>query len=135
MPKQGWDLIRDNVITALYKDYIDNPTKLRPIGIGTSFRRMLICHIIGALGPKIAQLSIPYQYALGIPGGNEIIIQTILESVEQQFLKASPDQILLVFDFTNMFNSASRAATRSELEMFLDELLWLFDHLYPSDGN
>jgi hypothetical protein len=42
---------------------------------------------------------------------------------------------ILKLDFTNMFNSTSRELIREELDQHFPDLLYLFDLLYPLEGN
>jgi hypothetical protein len=41
IPETGWQILHDNYLLALYKDIEHRPDKLRPLGIGTSLRRLI----------------------------------------------------------------------------------------------
>jgi hypothetical protein len=49
---------------------------LRPLGIGTSLRRLIECHITKVFAGLFGSNSTPFQYAIGIKGGIDFLIQT-----------------------------------------------------------
>lgn len=138
VPPQAWLLLRDNVLVALHKDFPAHPDKLRPIGIGTSFRRLLLRHMIKASNQAITLHSLPTQFALGTSGGADFIIHSLmaaLHAVDHPSSNPFERIAILKLDFVNMFNSVSRSITRQELQHHFPQWLWIFDNLYPPEGN
>jgi len=138
VPSPAWALLREEVLMALHKDYPARPKKLRPIAIGSAFRRLLLRHMVKTSARSIAAHCLPYQFAIGTSGGTDFIIHTLMAAV--QALSTPPASLseriaLLKLDFTNMFNQASRKAAREELTQFFPDWIWIFDNLYPTDGN
>jgi hypothetical protein len=155
----GWDLLRylytlvltdqlppdlreafsTNYLMALHKDYNSNPQKLRPIAFGDSKRRLLCRHIARTNAPRFATHFLPHQFAIGISGGAEIIIHSLMREVKSRLGAAAPAPHLAVailkLDFMNMFNSTSREKIRDELTAHFPDLLYIFDLLYPLGGN
>lgn len=139
-----WQYFRDNYVMCLHKDFLHHPEKLRPIGIGTAFRRISNRHILRKFSESIARIfTKAHQFALGLSGGTEFItgalayaIQTLLVDTPYYPSHQMP-YVLLKLDFTNMFNSVSRKVTRNELLAHpeLADLTYLYDHLYPAQGN
>lgn len=85
-----------------------------------------------------AKYFLPFQFAIGISGGVEIItqlIQTAIFQIDTCHDPNLPPLVILQIDFANMFNSVSRAAARQALLKHFPSLVWLFDQLYPKEGN
>jgi hypothetical protein len=71
-----WHIMRDNYLMALYKDYINKPQKLRPLGIGTALRSLMDRHITKVFAGAMAKHLFPFQFAIGIKGGIDFLLQT-----------------------------------------------------------
>jgi hypothetical protein len=113
LPSQCWQDLSPNVMMALEK-----AVGLRPIGMGTSFKRNMNKHGTMAVRERAAKHMLPHQFAIGIPGGMDFMIHKLQYEVGESVYPALPlhqRRALLKLDFVNMFNSVSRAATREEL--------------------
>jgi hypothetical protein len=127
-----------NYLMALHKDFTHHPQKLRPIAFGDSKRRLLCRHIARINASRFAAYFLPHQFAIGISGGADIIIHSLMREVFSRVGVDAPESLLaaiLKLDFKNMFNSTSRELIREELDQHFPDLLYLFDLLYPLDGN
>ena len=76
-----------------------------------------------------------------ISGGTEIITCAFLHLLETM-LRDSPfrsantcPKAAAKLDFVNMFNQVSRKATYEQLETVFPDLCYLFQQLYPAQGN
>jgi Reverse transcriptase (RNA-dependent DNA polymerase) len=142
VPSDCWIFLNANYLMALHKDFTTHPSKLRPIGIGTAFRRLLARHIAKSHAAAFTEFFLPDQFALGVSGGMDFIIHNLQHAVSARlYSAAAPDCIdhvdtaILKLDFVNMFNQVSRSVVREELALSFPHLLWIFEHLYPSEGN
>jgi hypothetical protein len=124
---------------ALHKDCNSNPQNLRPIAFGDSKRRLFCRHIARINADRFATHFLPHQFAIGISGGADIIIHSLMREVETRVGTAAPAPLhavaILKLDFMNMFNSTSREKIRDELTAHFPHLLFMFDLLYPLGGN
>ena len=85
----SWSMLNTNYLIAFHKDYHNNPDKLRPIGIGTAFCRLLARHIAHAIAPQMAKLFIPMgQFAIGASGSMDYIIHFFQQAAETVLLEA-----------------------------------------------
>ena len=142
VPPHLWLFLNTNCVMALHKDFANDPEKIRPIGMGTAFRRALGRHIVFAFSKDFASYFVPLdQFAIGISGGTEFVAGSILHAMESM-LQTSPNRpsyqepkAILQLDLVNFFNSVSRPATRRELAANFPDLLALYEHLYPTEGN
>jgi hypothetical protein len=62
----------------------DDKTKLRPLGVPSAIRRIAGILILNEYAPTFADYLLPYNYAIGVNGGIDLIIKTI------QFARLSP---------------------------------------------
>ena len=83
---------------------------LRPISIGTAFRRLASRAVLIELGPALAQHFMPFQLSVGVRCGGEAIPRLV-----QTWLEAHPTHAAVLLDITNAFNSVSRKAIFAEL--------------------
>jgi hypothetical protein len=131
-----------NRFLALHKD-LDDLTKLRPIGIGTVWRRLIGAIITTTLGSEFSKILITEgQFGVAVKGGIEYLIHTAQAQFDQYITQpsangASPDRALIILDIVNMFNSVSRDAARE----FLQEhqqfhcILPYFDLMYANSNR
>ena len=137
LPTAFAETFRANYFTALYKDLSDL-AKLRPLGIGFSWRRLLASTVLKHASSDFAAYLLPQgQLGVGIPGGIDTIVHLTRSAVESniaalQAAGQSPTHALLLLDIVNMFNSVSRESCRFVLNRHptLRRLLPLFDMLY-----
>eukprot|EP00978_Attheya_sp_CCMP212_P030193 scaffold110116_cov24-Attheya_sp.AAC.1 len=67
--------------------------KIRPIGVGLAFRRILATTYAQQNAAEIAAYLLPYQYAIGIPNATGFIAHTISLQV-QRTVSRSTDELL-----------------------------------------
>jgi hypothetical protein len=104
--------------TALYKDFLNDLKKKRPISIGTALRRMNSAMLLEHHRNDIAQLHAPDgQHGIAIKGGLEFIVHKaqaqchlFLDKPNKQ--KEPASRVPLLLDITNMFDEISRDACR-----------------------
>jgi hypothetical protein len=139
LPPDLREAFSTNYLLALRKGYNSNPQKLRPIASGDSKRRLLCRHIARINAPRYATHFLPHQFAIGISGGADIIIHSLMREVQTRVGTATPGPHLagaiLKLDFINMFNSTSREKIRDELTTHFPALLYIFDLLYLLGHN
>jgi hypothetical protein len=127
---------------ALHKDIKDidsKPNKLRPIGIGTALMRFMSHHIIKMHADCFTPHFLPFQYAIGVSGGMDIVVQTLLHSSQSLFNNSTTSFnnlcALVHLDFSNMFYSILRKTVREELEAYFPWLIYQYNQQYPTEGN
>lgn len=124
-------------VVALHKDP-NNLAKLRPLGIGSSLRRVACTAAAHALRDTFAQHFVPAgQYGVRLSGGIVFALHTTTLQIERYVEQPNPSRALLMLDITNMFNAVSRDACRHELTKHpsLQPLLPLFDLLYARSNH
>ena len=118
-------IMSSNYFLALHKD-INNPERLRPIGIGTALRRVAaktaLVHQTDAIRPLLLKGG---QYGIQIPGGVDFVAQTTASTVRRFIDRQDntinnepsppPSRSLVLLDLTNMFNNVSRTEARKIL--------------------
>ena len=141
-----WSILTTNYVLAFYKDFRNRPHKIRPIGIGTAWRRLLARHIVKSNLPLIMQHLSPFQLGIGVSGGTELLaiyLQGIIDAHVTRppsFLDSNghpllPTRCIIKFDLANMFNNASRQEALEEIREHFPHLLFLFDCFCPPNGN
>jgi hypothetical protein len=131
--------ITANRFIALHKDATDE-TKLRPLGIGTAYRRIAGAYIMNSFAPRFSALLLQQgQFGIAIQGGIDFLLHSAQAQVYQYIdrpmeSKLPPHRALLLLDIVNMFNEVSRDAARSILskQPHFQALLPYFDLMYGS---
>ena len=113
---------------AFHKD-INNPKKLRPIGVPSAIRRITANLLITKNKADFASYLLPFNYAIGVQGGISTIVHTMRLGVEKYISTPEsegrlPSRALVSLDIRNMFNAVSRHKLR---EIIANE----FPHLLP----
>jgi hypothetical protein len=106
---------------CLHKD-MDDPSKLRPIGIPTAIRRILASHVAKTFRTDFARHLLPYNYAIGVPNGMDFVVKAIQLQVDRfisqpQLRGDSPSRVLVSLDLKNMFNEISRESIFEIIEV------------------
>ena len=141
-----WCILTTNYVLAFYKDFQNCPSKIRPIGIGTAWRRLLARHVVKSNLPLILKHLSPFQLGIGVPGGTDLLAIYLQGVVDDHitrppsFLDTTgcpfpPTRCILKLDLANMFNNASRQEAFEEIRDHFPHLLFLFDCFCPPDGN
>jgi hypothetical protein len=135
LPLSCCHILRANYLLALYKDYIHKPQNLRPLGIGTALRCLLDRHITKVFAGAMAKHIFPFQFAIGVKGVIDFLLQTYISILPSQVRHWSDQRSIIRIDFENMFNSISRKIVREALSISFPKLLYLYDNLYPQRVN
>jgi hypothetical protein len=128
-----------NRFIALHKDP-DDEAKLRPLGIGTAYRRIAGAYIMHTFSVRFSALLIQQgQFGIAIPGGIDFLLHSAQAQLYQYIdrpimANKSPHRALLLLDIVNMFNEVSRNAARKILstQPHFQALLPYFDLMYGS---
>ena len=113
---QAHPFLASNWFMALHKDPA-NPSKLRPIGMGSAWRRLLGRYLISVFTPEIAKLFLRYgQLGIAIKGSIEIIVHATKLQLEKYLSPGVETRALPLLDLENMFNKASRLAAQDQLQ-------------------
>lgn len=125
-------------VIALHKDP-HNLSKIRPIGIGTAFRRITAAAMLTLHGHALATFLIPHgQLAINVPGGLDFIVHSTQAQIQHYITTPQhPTRALLTLDITNMFNAISRRACCHTISQnpTLHALLPVFDLLYHTSNT
>lgn len=133
---------RATYFVALHKDKTDL-SKLRPIGVGTAYRRLMGSIIMRHMSHDFASYLTPQgQLGVGIRGGldtlvhlTQVMLDKYITSLQKQ--GKSPTHALLLLDITNMFNAVSRESARATLlkHPAFRKLVPFFDLLYSEPNR
>ena len=82
IPSRVTELLRTTYLVALEKDTNDK-TKLRPLGIPSAIRRITAIALLKQFTPLFARDLLPYNFAVGVHGGCDMVISTIRNGVEK----------------------------------------------------
>jgi hypothetical protein len=116
VPPQFQTFICQTYLIALEKDP-DNKTKLRPLGVPSVIRRIAGILVLHEYAPTFAEYLLPFNYAIGVGGGVDVVIKTIQLAVYQYIIEPEnngdlPSCSLVSLDIRNMFNAVSRERLR-----------------------
>lgn len=101
---------------ALHKDPED-PTKLRPISMGSALRRVAGKYIMEVYSTAFATYLLPLgQFGIALQGGMQLAIDSARAQLHRYIdSPPAPTRALLLLDLRNMFNCVSRQAIRDTL--------------------
>ena len=126
-----------NWFMALHKDTEDK-SKLRPIGMGTAYRRITGKYLMMLLDEEIAKALTPFgQWGIAVRGGIDFMIHTTRVLVERHLKPNDETRTAIALDLVNCWNNTSRKAAQDELadDPSLQQLLpfveLLYDHAVP----
>jgi hypothetical protein len=104
------------VVGAVNTFVFDYPDKLRPIGMGSAWRRLIGKYLIQVFAPQIAALFLPLgQLGIAVKGSIDLIIHTTKLQLELYLSPNQETRALPILDLENMFNKTSRIAAQDEL--------------------
>jgi hypothetical protein len=121
-------ILRTTYTVALVKDP-DDLTKLRPLGIPAAIRRITGALILYKFKGRFAEHLLPFNYAVGINGGIDLVTHTFRLGVEKYITGPEndgklPSRALVSLDIKNMFNAISR-----------EQLIHIISHHFPELAN
>jgi len=138
IPEKIGNILRTTYLVALEKDPTDL-SKLRPLGVPSAIRRITAICILHHYRSRFANHVLPFNYAISINGGIDIITTTMRLGVEKYIKKLEdsgrfPTRALVSLDISNMFNAISRQKLREIIHSKFPELIAFADLLYEKDG-
>ena len=124
---------------ALEKDPEDK-TKLRPLGVPSAIRRIAAIIVLKEYSPIFADHLLPFNYAIGVSGGVDVIVKTIQLAVDKYIIEKEsngelPTRALVSFDIKNMFNAVSRERLREIIAESFPTLEPFADLIYDGKGE
>jgi hypothetical protein len=115
LPPDTHQFVSSNWFMALHKDP-DNPNKLRPIGMGPAWRRLIGKYLILVFAPQIAALFLLLgQLGIAVKGSIDLIVHTTKLQLELYLSPNEETRALPILDLENMFNKTSRITAQDEL--------------------
>jgi hypothetical protein len=129
IPQQSRQLLLASRLIAFDKS---NGASLRPIAIGEYFYRLASHRQIKQVANDLAEIFLPIQLGVKIPGGCETIIHTLQNALENTHNSNGQQLSAIAIDFKNAFNSVSRHAVLEQLysHASLQPLYKLVDFAY-----
>ncbi|KAL7502771.1 hypothetical protein ACHAXN_000676, partial [Cyclotella atomus] len=123
VPEKFQTFLRQTYLFALEKDP-DNKTKLRRLGVPSAIRHHLL----------------PFNYAIGVSGGVDVIIKTIQLAVDKYIIEKEnngelPTRALVSLDIKHMFNAVSRERLREIIAERFPTLEPSADLIYDDKGE
>ena len=106
------------------------PTDVRPIAMGEVFMKLVGKLVCEGQREEMAELMKGSQFGVAFPGGTEFIHHLL-----QLCLAQDPSLVLLSLDFSNAFNSVSRAAIASALRKHFPQLLPWFLQMHSASPH
>ena len=97
--------------TSRLEAFTKDPAGVRPIAIGEVFYRLIGRAVFRQLRSTFAEHLAPYQLAVGVSGGTEVVTRGL-----EVALQVHPDWALLQVDIRNAFNSVNRETIFEELQ-------------------
>jgi hypothetical protein len=139
VPSQFQTFIRQTYLVALEKEP-DDKTKLRPLGVPSAIRRIAGILILNEYAPTFADYLLPYNYAIGVNGGIDLIIKTIQLATDKYIIDPEnngelPTRALVSLDIKNMFNAVSRERLREIISEKFPTLEAYADLIYDGAGE
>lgn len=139
VPPQFQTFLRQTYLVALEKDELDK-SKLRPLGVPSATRRISAILVVSEYSSTFAEYVLPFNYAIGVNGGIDVIIKTIQLAVDKYIIEPEnanslPTRSLVSLDITNMFNSISREKLREVIAHKFPSLESFADLIYDGAGE
>eukprot|EP00956_Cyclotella_meneghiniana_P026933 scaffold59456_cov45-Cyclotella_meneghiniana.AAC.1 len=139
VPSQFQAVLRKTYLVALEKDPEDK-LKLRPLGVPSAIRRITTAAVLTEYSSVLADHLLPYNFAIGVSGGCDVIIKTMHLGVDKYITEPEsngnlPSRSLVSLDLINMFNAVSREDLREIIANDFPALERLADMLYEEDGE
>ena len=104
---------------------------LRPIAVGEVLRRLTSKCVTRAVLPEANNILSPLQVGVGLPGGCEAIVHSVVDVLDDHSIPPDHKHILMV-DFSNAFNSVSRKAIFDEVRAHIPSITAWMECSYGS---
>ena len=132
-------MLQTTYLVALEKDP-SNKQKLRPLGIPSAIRRITAVCIISKYRATFAEHLLPFNYALGVSGDVDFVVNTVRLGVDKYISEPerngnSPTRSLISLDISNMFNAVLRQKCGEIIATNFPELQDFIDMLYQDKGQ
>ena len=139
VPEEFKPFVRQTYLVALEKDKIDK-TKLRPLGVPAAIRRIAASLVLDEYSASFAEHLLPFNFAIGIGGGIDVIIKTLQLAVDKYIIEPEnnddlPTRVLVSLDIRNMFNAISREKLREIISELFPSLEPFADLIYDGAGS
>ena len=139
VPTKFKHFLRTTYLVALEKDP-DDKTKLRPLGVPSAIRRIAAIIVIKQYSATFAEHILPFNYAIGISGGCDVIVKTLQLAVDKYIIDKEnnnelPSRCLVSLDIRNMFNAISRERLREVIAEKFPSLEPFADLIYDGAGE
>eukprot|EP00956_Cyclotella_meneghiniana_P012688 scaffold18030_cov64-Cyclotella_meneghiniana.AAC.2 len=139
VPEKFKAALRKTYLVALEKDP-DDKLKLRPLGVPSAIRRITTAAILSEYSSVLAEFLLPYNFAVGVSGGCDVVIKTMQLGVdkyisEPEAIGQLPTRSLVSLDLVNMFNAISREELRGIIADEFPSLERFTDMLYEEHGE
>ena len=126
-------------MVALEKDP-DDKTKPRPLGVPSAIRRISAILVLSEYSSEFAAHLLPYNFAVGVGGGCDVIIKTLQLAVDKYISEKEdngdlPSRCLVSLDIRNMFNAVSRERLREIISDKFPTLEAFSDLIYEEAGE
>ena len=137
VPAKTVKIQRTTYLIALEKDP-DDLSKLQPLGVPSAIRRIAVVLILQSHRASFAQYLLPFNYAIGVNRGIDMITTDIQLGVEK-FITAPeekgnlPSQALVSLYIKHMFNAISRQKLREIVGKEFPGLSAFANLLYESE--
>lgn len=139
IPAKLGKILRTTYLVALEKDPQDS-LKLRPLGVPSAIRRITAILLLQQFRSQFAEYLLPFNYAIGVNGGIDIITTTLRLGMEKFIINKEdrcgfPTRALVSLDIRNMFNAISRQKLRQIIRTKFPELESFAELLYQKEGR
>jgi hypothetical protein len=139
VPEKFQTFLRQTYLFALEKDP-DNKTKLRRLGVPSAIRLIAAIIVLKEYTPIFADHLLPFNYAIGVSGGVDVIIKTIQLAVDKYIIEKEnngelPTRALVSLDIKHMFNAVSRERLREIIAERFPTLEPSADLIYDDKGE
>ncbi|KAL7545463.1 hypothetical protein ACHAWF_008810 [Thalassiosira exigua] len=81
----------DGYLFCLYKDPHDK-TKLQSLGVPSTIRQLIASHVCRHGKARFALDLLPYNFAIGVPGGMNFLTKAMQLTVEQEYIQGPQDR-------------------------------------------
>ena len=107
---------------------------IRPVAVGEFFRRLVSKIICKVERNNAAEFFMPLQVGVGVKGGSEIAVKSVLEVINRFGHISDQEYVMLKIDFENAFNMVDRSAFLRKVRLSFPKMYnWV--HLLYSQNS